>query len=413
MRIGVLSTRLSGTDGVSLETEKMAHVLERLGHELFFCAGELGGFAQAGHLIPKLHFTHPEIAAITHDAFENPDADAFAVQSEIRAQAQKILPDLARFVKTNQLDFLIVQNALAIPMNLPLGVALTELIADQNIPTIAHHHDFFWERERFERSLIPEMLESHFPPDLPSIQHLTINSLAQTDLFERKGIRSTLLPNVFDFHNPPAGIDDYNRDFRTQLDLDPDSPFILQPTRVIRRKGIELALELLRELKLPQPTLFISHSATDEGLEYWNWLVERARDLGVGLKLIDHLVSETRTKTAAGKTYALWDIYPHADLITFPSLYEGFGNALLEGIYFKKPVVVNCYPVYQADIQPLGFDFVELNGSVEPSAVLKTRELMGDPDRVRAMVEKNYTIALEHFSHETLERKIAPLLGSK
>ena len=39
-RIGFVATRLAGTDGVSLETFKLAHVLERMGHE--FLANFLG-----------------------------------------------------------------------------------------------------------------------------------------------------------------------------------------------------------------------------------------------------------------------------------------------------------------------------------------------------------------------------------
>jgi hypothetical protein len=34
-------------------------------------------------------------------------------------------------------------------LNIPLGLALTELIAETDIPVIGHHHDFFWERKRF------------------------------------------------------------------------------------------------------------------------------------------------------------------------------------------------------------------------------------------------------------------------
>ncbi len=35
LRIGFISTRLEGTDGVSLETEKWAIILERAGHNVF------------------------------------------------------------------------------------------------------------------------------------------------------------------------------------------------------------------------------------------------------------------------------------------------------------------------------------------------------------------------------------------
>ena len=40
-RIGFVSTRLAGTDGVSLEVTKWVAVLRKLGHQCFFFAGEL------------------------------------------------------------------------------------------------------------------------------------------------------------------------------------------------------------------------------------------------------------------------------------------------------------------------------------------------------------------------------------
>lgn len=64
MRIGFIAARLSGTDGVSLEVAKWAQVLQRLGHETFYCAGELEGYATMGTVIPKMHFPNEEIQQI-------------------------------------------------------------------------------------------------------------------------------------------------------------------------------------------------------------------------------------------------------------------------------------------------------------------------------------------------------------
>jgi glycosyltransferase involved in cell wall biosynthesis len=43
---------------------------------------------------------------------------------------------------------------------------------------------------------------------------------------------------------------------------------------------------------------------------------------------------------------SLWELYAHADFITYPSLYEGFGNAFLEAVYFKKPLLINRYAIF-------------------------------------------------------------------
>ena len=319
---------------------------------------------------------------------------------------------MRNFVRSNHLDLIIVENALTIPMNLPLGITLTGLIAELGLNTIAHHHDFFWERQRYQSNAILDLLDTAFPAKLPSIQHVTINSIAQNRLKDRRGIDSLVIPNVHDFATPPPPMDDYSRDFREALGLSADDLFILQPTRVIQRKGIELAIELVHRLDMPNKHLYITHRATDEGVEYWRWLKREAGVMKVDLKLIDHLIGTERAKSQGHKIYSLWDAYPHADLVTYPSIYEGFGNALLESIYFHRLTVVNRYPVYNADIGPLGFEFIELDGFVDEQAVDKSKELLHAPDVVKEMTTKNYALAQEYFSLEVLEKKLGEIIKS-
>ena len=132
----------------------------------------------------------------------------------------------------------------------------------------------------------------------------------------------------------------------------------------------------------------------------------------VNLRLINQLIAEQRTQINGRKIYTLWDAYLFADLVTYPSLYEGFGNALLEAIYFKRLVVVNRYPVYNADISPLGFNFIELDGFVDDASVNRTRQLIKDKASVREMTEQNYRIAQEYFSLEVLASRLKRLLNS-
>lgn len=413
MRIGFIATRLSGTDGVSLEVEKWTRVLRRMGHEVFFCAGELSGYASGGTLIPKLHFADQSIHSLTQKAFSlDAGSDYESLVDEIYTLADELRTPLRAFIRSNRLDLIIVQNALTIPMNLPLGVCLTGLIAELGVRTIAHHHDFYWERQRYQTNGILDVLDTTFPAKLPTIQHVTINSIAQARLKARRGIDSLVIPNVYDFANPPPEIDEYNRDFRASLGLSNDAIFILQPTRIVQRKGIEMAIELVQRMELPKPQLFITHRSDDEGLAYWHWLKREASVMGVQVQLIDHLIAPERSTIKGHKVYSLDDAYLHADLVTYPSLYEGFGNALLEAIYFHKLLVVNRYPVYNADIKPLGFEFVELDGFVDDHVVEQVKNLIQDPKRVQEMVAKNYQIARKHFSMEVLQRILDDILKS-
>jgi mannosylglucosylglycerate synthase len=410
MRIGFIATRLSGTDGVTLEVGKWSQVLTKMGHEIYYCAGEVSGYARKGTVIPKLHFADQTIQSISIRAFgEGSEPDGEKLADQIYNRADEIRAPLRWFIRSNKLDLIIVQNALTIPMNLPLGVCLTGLIAELGIRTIAHHHDFFWERQRYQTNAILDLLDTTFPAKLPTIHHITINSIAQSRLKARRGIESTVIPNVHDFSSPPPVIDDYNKDLKKALGIEENHLFILQPTRVIQRKGIEMSIELVKRLSYSKPGLFITHRSDDEGLSYWHWLKREARVMGVRIELIDHMIAQDRSMMKAHKIYSLWDAYINADLITYPSLYEGFGNALLEAVYFNKLTVVNRYPVYNADIKPLGFEFIELDGFVDENVVNQTRDFLNDPERVRQMTENNYQIASENFSYQVLENKLREL----
>ena len=413
MHIGFIATRLHGTDGVTLEVEKWAKVLTNLGHEVYFCAGELGGYAKGGTLIPELHFGDQTVFALSQRAFGGtPEQDGDALADQIYSRADEMRAPLRNFIRSNQLDLIIVQNALTIPMNLPLGVSLTGLIAELGIDTIAHHHDFFWERQRYQTNAILDLLDTAFPAKLPNIQHVTINSIAEARLNARRGISSVVIPNVLDFSAPAPKFDDFNKDFRSDLGLKEDDLLILQPTRVIQRKGIEMSIDIVKRLDGDKPHLFLTHRADDEGLSYWRWLKREASVMNVDVQLIDHVIGPQRGKINEHKVYSLWDAYLNADLVTYPSLYEGFGNALLESVYVKKLTVVNRYPVYNADIKPLGFEFIELDGFVNENSIRQTRELLSSPERVKKITDKNYQLAQEFFSLDVLEKNLKELIAN-
>jgi glycosyltransferase involved in cell wall biosynthesis len=411
MRIGFVATRLSGTDGVSLETLKFAEMARRLGHQACYCAGQLDPDGPPGWLIPEMFFQHPAAVAVGERAFSGTEPDA-TLLADIAALAAPLRRGLLAFVEESGIERLVIQNALAIPMHLPLGQALGQVIAETGLPTLVHHHDLYWERERFRRCRIPAFLDTYFPFDAPNVRHAVINSIAQRELRRRRGIEARLIPNVFDFDTPAPGIDAYNADFRAAIGLAGDDILILQPTRVIPRKGIELAIELVSRLQMSGCALCISHPAGDEGLDYLHALQRQADELGVDLRYVaDRCGSQRGTAPDGGKIYRLWDAYPHADLVTYPSLYEGFGNALLETIYFRKPALVNRYPVYAADIAPLGFDFVEVEGRITDEAVAGVRRFLDDPERRQAAVDRNYELARQHFSYRVLADVLEQLLS--
>jgi glycosyltransferase involved in cell wall biosynthesis len=315
------------------------------------------------------------------------------------------------FVKKFHIDLIIAENCLAIPMNVPLGLALTEFIAETGMPTIAHHHDFFWERPRFFVNAIADLINMAFPPGLHSIQHVVINTQADRELSYRTGISPTVIPNVLDFKKPPPGINHYNSDLRKAFGLKEDDIFILQPTRVVARKGIEHTIEVISRLKNPKVKLVISHSTTDEGDAYAKRIKDYADHLGVQLIIKPEIMGDKRGRSKEGeKIYTLWDVYPHADLVAYPSTYEGFGNAFIEAIYFKKPILVNLYSAYIRDIKPLGFKAIEMEGYVTDEVIEHIRCLLKDSKACYQHGQTNFEVASRFFSYEVLARKLKNIL---
>jgi glycosyltransferase involved in cell wall biosynthesis len=413
LNIGFVSTRFRGLDGVSLEAGKWAAVLEELGHRCFWFAGELDRDPRVSVLVPEAFFGNPAVADLNAELFSCQRRSRQATDT-LHLQKELLKNELYAFMQKFRIELLVAENVLSIPLHLPLGMALTEVIAETGTPTIAHHHDFSWERARFLRNACQDILATAFPPDLPAIEHVVINSLARADLAARRGIAAHLLPNVLDFDaGPPQPSPVSGRQVREALGFSADDVLVLQPTRVVPRKGIELAIDLVKLLDMPDARLVVSHASGDEGTAYGTWVRECARRQGVPLSFVYDRLREGRAPDAAGQpVVSLPDLYSAADFVTYPSLIEGFGNALLEAVYYGKPLLVNRYPVFIADIEPLGFDVVTIDGFLTAEAVGKVKAVLSDPARRGATAKSNFTLARRYFSFEVLRRELTRLLAS-
>ena len=378
------STRFAGLDGVSLETAKVADALRRDGHDIVWFAGLLGDDFGPGTEYPPAFFGTEENLALEDEIFRGGDPES--VQADIRAGADRIGGAFDAFVKAHEPEVLVVQNAWAIPMQLPLALALADGARRHELPSVGHHHDFYWERERFAEPVVPEVIESLFPPLGKDIAHIVINQDARDELERRTGASSQVLPNVMDFESGPPESDG-GAAFRALAGLEPDQIVLMQPTRVIPRKGIELSIDLAARID-GDPALIVTHP-DDLDPEYWASLVERAERLQVDLRLVD--AGRSRSDLASA--------YAAADLVCFPSLYEGYGNALVETLYFRRPLFVNRYSVFVRDIARYGITGIEIDGEVTDEAVAMANRWIADPDLATPVIESNAAAGVDHLSY--------------
>lgn len=407
MRIWFISTRIAGNDGVSLEAVRWRTILTRMGHKVTFVAGELD---RAGILIPELHFSNQKVVEL-HDKVVYGKNNFKKVEAEVFEMAGKIEGKLREAFNGHRPDMLIIANCLSLPMHFPLAVALTRIIDEYKISTIARHHDFWWERSRFMKSTCFPFFKRWFPPVSKYIKHVTINSISQNDLKEKLGIDSFVIPDTFDYVGTKNKKDKYNSTFRKDFGIAKDDIVFLQATRIVPRKRIEISIELVKKLNNPKIVLVVAGRVGDEGRDYFEKLEELVNKLKVRVVFVGDYIDFNRKLTGnRNKIYTLWDAFISSDFVTYPSQIEGFGNQYIESVYFKKPVIITSYPVYKSDIKPLGFKSIEITPSLSESDVEKVNNFLNDPNKVKEMVESNFELGKKHFSYEATEAKIIDLL---
>jgi len=187
---------------------------------------------------------------------------------------------------------------------------------------------------------------------------------------------------------------------------------VLAPVRVVPRKGLEHAVELVARLGR-KARFVVSHAAGDEGLEYEARIREFARLLDVDvLWAADRVADFERGTDSEGRhLYSLGDMYDACDLVVYPSLIEGFGNAYLEAVYHRKPVFVNRYAIYDVDIRPKGFRNIEMDGFVTEAVVEESNAVLDDPALIAEWTRGNYAAGLRYFSHKAVRDGLRAELG--
>jgi len=270
--------------------------------------------------------------------------------------------------------------------------------------------------------------------------------LAQKELKKRRGLDSVVLYDTHNFDQKPWRIDFFNADLPQKLAIGQNDIVVLQATRVVRRKAIELAIDFIHTLNQPEfanqlaaKTLYhgrtfdpqkdsiylvLAGYAEKRDLDYAAKLEKRAAKLGVKIIHADQYIRANRA-VGREKYYTLWDIYPFADLITYPSTFEGFGNQFLEGIFAQKPIIVFEYPVYKSDIAAKGFSVISLGDKITSEkdnlvqvsqesleiAVQKAVDLLTNKEKYQQMVKSNFAIGRKNFSYRNTLAVLTKLLA--
>ncbi|HYU38328.1 MAG TPA: glycosyltransferase [Acidimicrobiia bacterium] len=334
----LLSYRLGGSDGVSVEAAKWDWALQSLGFTVRRVAGE--------------RCDAPRREDVVLPAFAITGADS------ARPNPQQLAAAL------DGADLVVAANICSLPINVDAAGAARDALARHRGRVAFHHHDLPWQRAELAAV-------RGFPPAQPGALHVVVNDRSREGLAER-GITAHTIRNTFDFDAPGGD----RAAARAAFGFTDAELVVLQPTRAIPRKNVPGGLRFGEAL---------AGLVRDRRVVYW--LTGPAED-GYGPTLVGELEA-TALPVTLGRTARPMDAYAAADVVAFPSTWEGFGNPVIESAVARRPLAALGYPVLN-EIVASGMRVFSVEDPGEVAAWLAS------PDPV--MLEANRELVRRDFS---------------
>lgn len=469
LNVGIIHSLIGKNDGVSIVIDQTVNAMVK---DMGINLGNI--FFMAAHISPRFNAETDEILWHKNDihkkVIQHFSSDPLeGLDQEIHENALYAKSVIKKFVDKHNIDLLIAHNT-SHPYNFITAVGIgyyLEEIHEQGIiwPNVmVWWHDSFFERERFKNpNPIIEKYLKYLPGteidgiafinnDQPKLaeryfQKYNMNNLKR--FFEERAI---VVPNTsdipWDWENQPWNgnniihppQDHYNdslfRDIGLTKELDKrgfsidDTVFLLQHTRVVPRKKIEVAIDFAFELekKYIQDgmrkciAIIVSGHSGDEMEEYKKSLIlyyESRLKIEEGSNVIiifgENRILSHRDIIVDKKYYKFAEIpsiiAARGGLGTYFSEVEGFGNNLLEMISLGLPVLINRYEVFKSDIEQYGFKLPYIDEVIlTKSLVDHGYKLLTDIKYRNEVVKHNLEVLRDKLDHKIIANKLQPLI---
>ena len=412
--LAVIASRLKCVDAISVEAEKWIGKYVELGYNVHLCAGKFGEPIELPHFeLPEMDYKHPEVRGVKRIVFGSLlDKDGKkAAEILLNSLVRRIKGPLKNYLVQNKIHILCIEDVLGSMKNLPLNVAVKQIVRELNLPTISRHHYMPWENQYFTRFDNFPKISSDIPPKSKNIVHITNTESAKKQLYENRKLHSRMIPNTIDL-NRIQGFDSYNRDFRKAFGIKDDQLIFLQPTRVKRNKAVEKSIKIVAELNdimKKDNVLMITGSPVYSRRNYFEEIVRKTDKLGVKIVFANDRIFLGRHQNPEKKFYSINDAYVHADVVLYPNTSDAFGNPVIEAVAYKKPLVVNRFPNLDGFLEK-GFRFVVMDNKVTPETVSDVYELIMDRDKMKKDISHNFRLLQRFYSSDVLDYALAPLL---
>lgn len=314
--------------GVETVLGQQARLLAAHGHRVVVLCGKGQPFTNgvAVRIVPELSsdgggslFAPPAGTAAGQTAEEVMRGQVHAVEAVLREHLRGV-------------GVAIAHNLLTMPFNLAATHALIRLAAS-GMPLVAWTHDLAAVNPDYHlpRSPAFDVLRSFQPP----VHYVAVSETRAREFLALTGVPTeAVIPNGLDLASTLGITDEV---YRLLGPLKAEAALLFYPTRILRRKNIELAIEVLaacRDLGYPA-RLIISGAADPHGpgdQAYQDDLKRRADGLRLAADVVwvnEHFFVDTNQ---------LRSLYLMADGVIYPSRQEGFGLPPLEAAAFRLPI---------------------------------------------------------------------------
>jgi len=469
LNIGIQHSLIGKNDGVSIVIDQTVNAMvNNMGINL----GNI--FFLAAHTSPRFNAETNEIFWHKNEVHKTilknfSSAPPKNLDAYIHKEALYAKEVISEFISRNKIDLFIAHN-ISHPYNFITAVGLGYYIEEQRAKgviwpkVLVWWHDSYFERALFKN---PNAVIKKYLKYLPGtyVDGIAFINKLQVELARRQfrennpdllhsfmENRTTVVPNTsdipWDWQNQDWDSDapvfpkqdNYNNSFLkdtgviarlNKLGYKPDDAvYLLQHTRVVPRKKIELAIDLafllekrfLRDGLKKCVVILVSGHSGDEQFSYKKYLteyfekkLEENKDAGVIIDFGEDRILSHRDIIVDRKFYKFAEIpsliAAKRGIGTYFSEVEGFGNNLLEMVSLGLPVVINKYEVYKNEIEHLGFNFPAIeDGQLNDKIVEEAYRLLTDMKYRNQMVLHNLKVLHEKLDHKIIEEKLRPLI---
>jgi len=320
--------------GVEVILRQQAGLMAKAGHEVSVICGSGRQFSPniKTVVLEDLNIASPSVTAAQAELWNGyPAAGYFAVVQKLREQLTRVLKNM---------DCVIVHNLMTMPFHLAATQVLIEL-AESGTKMLAWTHDLAASNQDYSlpRNGIVDMIrEKH-----SSIRYVAVSQTRADEFEELTGHRvEAIIPNGMD-QATVLGLTPEVEGLVNQLDS--QATIFLYPTRILARKNLGFAIQILNALnELGHNAYLLITGAANQynaGAEaHLSGLKQQAADLAMTDRIIwvneRFQVDEQQLRS----------LYLAADALLFSTRQEGFGLPLLEAAAFRLPI-------FCSDIEPL------------------------------------------------------------